>query len=379
MTRMTAADAAVAILRREGVDHAFGLPGAAINPFYSAMRRDGGITHILARHVEGASHMAEGYTRARAGNIGVCVGTSGPAGTDMITGLYSASADSIPILAITGQAPVARLHKEDFQAVDIAAIAAPRDQAGHDRPGAGPGAGRLRPGLPPDALGPAGPGADRPALRRAAGRDRLRPRHLPAAAGVQAGRDPGPDRPGPGPAGRGRAPADRGRRRRDQRRRGRPAHRVRRADRRPGDPDPDGLGRDPGRPPADGRDGRPADLAPVRQRHHAGRRTSCSASATAGPTGTPAAWTPTPRAGRSCTSTSSRPRSAGSSPPTTASSPTPARPCGCWSRRPASAGPRASCRTGPPGPRSASSAGPPCSGAPTSTTCRSSRSGCTRR
>src|SRR5438270_3334583 len=125
MPRMTAADAAVAILRREGVTHAFGLPGAAINPFYAAMRRDGGITHTLARHVEGASHMAEGYTRARAGNIGVCVGTSGPAGTDMITGLYSASADSIPILAITGQAPVARLHKEDFQAVDIASIAAP--------------------------------------------------------------------------------------------------------------------------------------------------------------------------------------------------------------------------------------------------------------
>ncbi len=125
MTRMTAADAAVAIMRREGVTNVFGLPGAAINPFYAAMRRDGGIRHTLARHVEGASHMAEGYTRARAGNIGVCVGTSGPAGTDMITGLYSASADSIPILAITGQAPVARLHKEDFQAVDIAAIAAP--------------------------------------------------------------------------------------------------------------------------------------------------------------------------------------------------------------------------------------------------------------
>ena len=119
MPRMTAADAAVAILRREGVTHAFGLPGAAINPFYAAMRRDGGITHTLARHVEGASHMAEGYTRARAGNIGVCVGTSGPAGTDMITGLYSASADSIPILCITGQAPVARLHKEDFQAVRV--------------------------------------------------------------------------------------------------------------------------------------------------------------------------------------------------------------------------------------------------------------------
>ncbi|MDT7616114.1 MAG: tartronate-semialdehyde synthase, partial [Pseudonocardiales bacterium] len=112
-------------LRAEGVTHVFGLPGAAINPFYDAMRRDGGLQHVLARHVEGASHMAEGYTRTAPGNIGVCVGTSGPAGTDMITGLYSAMADSIPILAITGQAPVAKLHKEDFQAVDIAAIAAP--------------------------------------------------------------------------------------------------------------------------------------------------------------------------------------------------------------------------------------------------------------
>jgi tartronate-semialdehyde synthase len=125
MSRMTAAEAAVAILEREGVRHAFGLPGAAINPLYAAMRRRGGIQHVLARHVEGASHMAEGYTRARAGNIGVCIGTSGPAGTDMLTGLYSASADSIPILCITGQAPVARLHKEDFQAVDVTAMAKP--------------------------------------------------------------------------------------------------------------------------------------------------------------------------------------------------------------------------------------------------------------
>jgi tartronate-semialdehyde synthase len=122
---MRAVDAAVRILRREGITNVFGLPGAAINPFYSALRADGEIHHTLARHVEGASHMAEGYTRARAGNIGVCVGTSGPAGTDMITGLYSAAADSIPILCITGQAPVARLHKEDFQAVGIAEIARP--------------------------------------------------------------------------------------------------------------------------------------------------------------------------------------------------------------------------------------------------------------
>lgn len=125
MAKMRAVDAAMWVLEKEGVTTAFGVPGAAINPFYDAMRRHGGIRHILARHVEGASHMAEGYTRATAGNIGVCLGTSGPAGTDMITALYSASADSIPILCITGQAPRARLHKEDFQAVDIESIAKP--------------------------------------------------------------------------------------------------------------------------------------------------------------------------------------------------------------------------------------------------------------
>jgi tartronate-semialdehyde synthase len=125
MARMRAVDAAVRVLEREGVTCAFGVPGAAINPLYSAMRARGSIRHILARHVEGASHMADGYSRARHGNIGLCIGTSGPAGTDMITGLYAAAADSIPILCITGQAPRARLYKEDFQAIDIEAIAKP--------------------------------------------------------------------------------------------------------------------------------------------------------------------------------------------------------------------------------------------------------------
>lgn len=129
MPRMTAARAAVEILKREGVTDAFGVPGAAINPFYKALEQAGGIDHTLARHVEGASHMAEGYTRTNPGNIGVCVGTSGPAGTDMITGLYSAIGDSIPILCITGQAPTAVIHKEDFQAVDIASIARPVTKA----------------------------------------------------------------------------------------------------------------------------------------------------------------------------------------------------------------------------------------------------------
>ncbi len=125
MSKMRTVDAAVAILEKEGAIEAFGLPGAAINPFYSAMRAHGGIRHTLARHVEGASHMADGYSRAKDGNIGICIGTSGPAGTDMITGLYAAWADSIPMLCITGQAPVAKLHKEDFQAVDIESIAKP--------------------------------------------------------------------------------------------------------------------------------------------------------------------------------------------------------------------------------------------------------------
>ncbi|MFI8479212.1 glyoxylate carboligase [Pseudomonas sp. NPDC078700] len=125
MARMRAIEAAVLVMRREGVDTAFGIPGAAINPLYAALNKVGGIDHVLARHVEGASHMAEGYTRTNAGNIGVCIGTSGPAGTDMVTGLYSASADSIPILCITGQAPRARMHKEDFQAVDITSIVKP--------------------------------------------------------------------------------------------------------------------------------------------------------------------------------------------------------------------------------------------------------------
>ncbi|MDA9014666.1 glyoxylate carboligase [Porticoccaceae bacterium] len=134
MSKMRAVDAAIAVLKKEGIKATFGVPGAAINPFYSAMKKSNDeaelsnndanrIDHYLARHVEGASHMAEGYTRANPGNIGVCIGTSGPAGTDMITGLYSAIADSIPILCVTGQAPRDKLHKEDFQAVDIETIA----------------------------------------------------------------------------------------------------------------------------------------------------------------------------------------------------------------------------------------------------------------
>jgi len=116
---MRAVEAATHVLEREAITAAFGVPGAAINPFYASLLPRNNIHHVLARHVEGAAHVAEGYTRP-AGNIGVCAVTSGPAGTDMITGLYSAWADSIPILCVTGQAPRARLYKKDFADVPTA-------------------------------------------------------------------------------------------------------------------------------------------------------------------------------------------------------------------------------------------------------------------
>ena len=112
------------VLEREGITMAFGVPGAAINPFYAAMRKRG----PSATSWPATSRAPRTWQTAKPGvpgNIGVCIGTSGPAGTDMITGLYAAAADSIPILCITGQAPRAKLYKEDFQAIDIESIAKP--------------------------------------------------------------------------------------------------------------------------------------------------------------------------------------------------------------------------------------------------------------
>jgi tartronate-semialdehyde synthase len=115
--------AVVQVLEDEGVQVAFGVPGAAILPLYKALAAST-IQHISVRHEEGGTHAADGYARIT-GDVGVCIGTSGPAGTNMITGLYTALADSIPIICITGQAPQHVLHKEAFQAVDIVEIAKP--------------------------------------------------------------------------------------------------------------------------------------------------------------------------------------------------------------------------------------------------------------
>ncbi|WP_116244994.1 glyoxylate carboligase [Nocardiopsis sp. FIRDI 009] len=124
MVQMPAMNAVIEVLKDEGVDTAFGCPGAAILPLYKAMEEVGGIEHLTVRHEEGATHMADGWSRTT-GKVGVAIGTSGPAGTNMITGLYTAMADSVPIVCITGQAMTSLLDKEGFQAVDIVEIAKP--------------------------------------------------------------------------------------------------------------------------------------------------------------------------------------------------------------------------------------------------------------
>jgi tartronate-semialdehyde synthase len=124
MSRVPVMQAVVEICKSEGVDTAFGCPGAAILPLYKALELDGSIEHLIVRHEEGATHMADGWARTT-GNVGLAIGTSGPAGTNMITGLYTAHADSIPIICVTGQAASSKLHQEAFQAVDIVEIAKP--------------------------------------------------------------------------------------------------------------------------------------------------------------------------------------------------------------------------------------------------------------
>lgn len=124
MPKMDVMDAVVKIMEDEGVEYAFGVPGAAILPLYKALSKSRQIKHLSVRHEEGGTHAADGYTRVT-GKVGINIGTSGPAGTNMITGLYTAMADSIPMICITGQAQTNILHREAFQGVDIVEIAKP--------------------------------------------------------------------------------------------------------------------------------------------------------------------------------------------------------------------------------------------------------------
>jgi tartronate-semialdehyde synthase len=118
---MKVAEVVVRILEDEGIQVAFGIPGAAINPVYEFMQNSK-IKHYIARHEEGAVHAADGYFRV-SGKLALAICTSGPGATNFVTGLYTAHADSIPLIAITGNAASSLFGKEAFQCVDIATIA----------------------------------------------------------------------------------------------------------------------------------------------------------------------------------------------------------------------------------------------------------------
>jgi len=122
--QLTGAEIIWATLAGEGVDQVFGYPGGAILPAYDALRKFPSIHHILVRHEQGASHMADGYARA-SGKVGVCMATSGPGATNLVTGIATAMLDSIPIVCITGQVSSKVLGSDAFQEVDITGITLP--------------------------------------------------------------------------------------------------------------------------------------------------------------------------------------------------------------------------------------------------------------
>ena len=120
--KISGADIIVECLIEEGVDTVFGYPGGQVIPLYDALYRNKGrIRHILTAHEQGASHAADGYARST-GRPGVCIATSGPGATNLVTGLATAYMDSVPMVAITGNVPMALLGKDSFQEVDIAGI-----------------------------------------------------------------------------------------------------------------------------------------------------------------------------------------------------------------------------------------------------------------
>jgi len=121
---LTGSEILWATLAGEGTTTVFGYPGGAILPIYDALRKFPTIHHVLVRHEQGAAHMADGYARA-SGRVGVCMATSGPGATNLVTGLATAMLDSIPIVAITGQVSSKVLGSDAFQEIDITGITLP--------------------------------------------------------------------------------------------------------------------------------------------------------------------------------------------------------------------------------------------------------------
>jgi len=122
--RISGAQALLEGLKREGVEVVFGYPGGALLPISDALYHDTAIRHILVRHEQAAAHAADGYARAT-GKAGVCLVTSGPGATNLVTGLATAHMDSIPVVAITGQVPTAAIGRDSFQEADITGITMP--------------------------------------------------------------------------------------------------------------------------------------------------------------------------------------------------------------------------------------------------------------
>ena len=121
---MLGSDAILRALEHEGVDVAFGIPGGAILPTYDAIARGTSVRHVLARHEQGAGHMAEGYARA-SGKVGVAIATSGPGATNLVTAIADAWMDSTPVVFVTGQVRSSLIGTDAFQEVDITGITMP--------------------------------------------------------------------------------------------------------------------------------------------------------------------------------------------------------------------------------------------------------------
>ena len=121
--KMTGAQAIVKVLQEQGVETVFGYPGGAVIPLYNALY-DAPLKNVLTAHEQGAIHAADGYARA-SGKVGVCIATSGPGATNIVTGLATAYLDSIPVVAISGQVPVANLGRDSFQEIDIVGVTMP--------------------------------------------------------------------------------------------------------------------------------------------------------------------------------------------------------------------------------------------------------------
>ncbi|MGC9194640.1 MAG: biosynthetic-type acetolactate synthase large subunit [Syntrophobacteraceae bacterium] len=121
---MTVGEALLECLERENVEIVFGYPGGAVLPLYDALYHSTRIKHVLVRHEQGGAHAADGYARV-SGKVGVCIGTSGPGATNLVTGIANAYMDSVPLVVITGQVPTIQIGTDAFQEVDITGITLP--------------------------------------------------------------------------------------------------------------------------------------------------------------------------------------------------------------------------------------------------------------